>query len=157
MSTAGSVERFRVGDVNPFSSLKFIALAERDLGGLDGGGGVCLPDAAPKLASWTMGGREGGVDDGDSPHGEYPWLGAGERLRGVGGAMIPWSLRRPPGRRLTIGVSTVLTSDAPMSLRRGDDCWAACVKSTVLPIGEGGADVSAVSCHGVVQAYQRTE
>jgi hypothetical protein len=69
MSTAGSVDRLRVGDDSPFSSLKFIALAERDFGGLEGGGGVCLPDAAPKLGSWTSVGLWGGVDPGDS-HGE---------------------------------------------------------------------------------------
>jgi hypothetical protein len=62
--------------------------------------------------------------------------------------MMPWLLPLlPRGRRLTMGVSTVLTSDAPMSLRLEDAGagWLICVRSTVLPMGEAGADVSAVS------------
>lgn len=58
----------------PFASFTFSWDAERDFGGREGGGGVSLPDVAPKLGESGVGimlGYVGGVWLGDDslPHG----------------------------------------------------------------------------------------
>lgn len=52
--------------------------------------------------------------------------------------------RRPRGSRSTMGARTDLTSDdeATSLLRDGDGAWLRDVKSTVLPMGDAGADRS---------------